>query len=635
MEIRILGWEYENIRRFSSLQIDLLQGNAHLPHNTLVMMRNGTGKTTTISLMRSILSGAKLNPETVLGYKPLNSDVKQGTFYIKIKFGTEIYHYKLNLDYVEGKASYETSRVGMSGGMEPGHNLPMQLIGVLNSTGFINRFIFDGEQAKKTLTAGSKEAELAVTYLYQIDKLDELVNEINSMVSRKQTESESKGATETSLKNIRTRMENKKKNHFDLLERHKRLLSLIMKDKAKWEDLEERRRQLIESDEELRKEQVRLLNEQKTKNNDLIRILQVMGIYLKEPYLVHPQFNDRLINLVQNMQTLKLPKTTAKEFFKELSESPDCICGRPIGLVEKEAILRRADNYLGEDDLSAINAIKDKIRNYQVNDELKDAINQMVSLKESIQGIQSALDRLVLNLNEEAGREANEISDEQTVIKQRISDLERDRNILEAPIGATNASEQNNLALAEKAGKEAEENYTRASGTYEYTQKSNKLISYIKETRTLALQKLKTSIIEKTNEKVAKIITDERITVEKIEGSLILQNRSGASEGQTLGIAYSYIGSLFEHSSFEFPFVIDSPAASMDLDVRREVASIIPTLFKQLIIFVTSGEVAGFAEKFYDMDDVLYITIAGSETGEATQTIGKDYFSTYQSEEDE
>lgn len=53
MEIKILGWSYENIRRFENLAIDLLNGGCTLPHITLVMMRNGTGKTTTIQLIRA------------------------------------------------------------------------------------------------------------------------------------------------------------------------------------------------------------------------------------------------------------------------------------------------------------------------------------------------------------------------------------------------------------------------------------------------------------------------------------------------------------------------------------------------------------------------------------------------------
>ena len=91
---------------------------------------------------------------------------------------------------------------------------------------------------------------------------------------------------------------------------------------------------------------------------------------------------------------------------------------------------------------------------------------------------------------------------------------------------------------------------------------------------------------------------------------------------------------MFEHSAYDFPFVVDSPAASMDLDVRREVAAVIPHLFKQLVIFVTSGEVAGFAERMYSLEDIIYLTIEGEHDRKLAKcTLGKDYFSSYQSEE--
>lgn len=409
----------------------------------------------------------------------------------------------------------------------------------------------------------------------------------------------------------------------------------IEKDNGKWNELEDRRIGLITSDKRLRQEQSQLTEVKRDKSNALIIEIQKIGTFVKEPYQVHSVFDESLRNLMQNMQTLKLPKTTAREFFRELSDSSECICGRPIGHDEKEAILKRADNYLGEDELNALNAIKDKLRNYKTNNKLENSYRQMVRLTEDIQEIQGALDRLVLQLDEEAMREAESIKLEQLQIKRRIVENELEQDVLNAPFGAPDATEQTNIALADKLYNEAYDNLLRATGTFEYTQKANKMILYIEDIREMVMKKLKHKIIQKTNEKIERIITDEKITVERIDGSLILHDRSAVSEGQTLAIAYAYIGSLFEHSSFDFPFVIDSPAASMDLGVRREVATIIPTLFKQLIIFITSGEVAGFAERFYSLEDVTYITIEGKDDERALCVSGRDFFSSYQSEEEE
>lgn len=637
MEIKITGWGYENIRRFNTLDIDLLQGSTKLPHATLVMMRNGTGKTTTITLMRAALNGTaeSWSPEIVRGFRPTRRNATQGKFYIKIVFDSELYYYFLNLDYQQGKAWYQTSRTGLSGGLESEHLLPIQLKGIFNE-GFINRFIFDGEQAKKTLSSTSQEAELAVTYLYQINKLDELNSQINKLVTRKQFESDSKGKTAGSLSNNRTRAENREKIYLTLVLYRDKILLEITKANEKWCELEEQRASLIASDEKLRKEQSQLISDRAIQNGELNKAIQSISTKITEPFQVSSVFDERLQDLMQNMQTLKLPKTTAREFFRELSESDECICGRAIGPAEKDAIQKRANNYLGEDELSSINAIKDKLRNYQVTEELKKALEQMILLKEKVRNIQNALDRLVQRLNPDAMHKAEEIEAEQILIKQRLLTYERERDVLNAPIGAQNVTEQNNIAAAEKAFKEANENWRRATGTYEFTQRANKLISYIDTIKALTLEKLKNSIIHKTNEKIARIITDEQILVDKIDGSLILHDKTAVSEGQTLAIAYAYIGSLFEHSTFDFPFVIDSPAASMDLEVRREVATVLPTLFDQLIIFVTSGEIAGFAEKFYNVKNMLYVTIEGKkDDGNPACTFGKDYFSSYQSEEEE
>lgn len=636
MEIRITGWGYENIRRLNTLDINLISKSDKLPHVTLVMMKNGTGKTTTLNLMRAALSGTatKWTAEQVREFKPINSTNPIGKFYIKIKFGDDPYRYTLILNYECGTITYETSHVGLSGGLEYGHRLPGSMRQVLNSDGFVERFVFDGEQARKTLNAKSREAENAVLYLYQIDKLENLKQKVNDLMQRKQLESASKGATSVSLNNNRTRRENKKRHYESLCNKKLELTEKIKKMEEQQEKLIKQKQELLESNEAVKRQQKELLEEKVSQENSLIESLQNVGRYSVFPYYVSEEFHQRLILLMQNMQTLKLPKTTAREFFKELAESSECICGREIGPKEKETILQRSELYLGAEELSAINVIKDKLRNYTRGSELTDALQEMTKTKEKIQGIQNSLNRLMMQLDEASLKEAEEIQQKLEVIENDINFNKRELAELEAPSGTPRATEENNLQLAYKAYEEADQNYQRALGTYEYTWRAKTLLRYIEITEKLTLSKLKRGIIQKTNEKIAEILPDDPIVVDKIDGSLMLQDRSAVSEGQTLAIAYSYIGSLFEHSSYGFPFIVDSPAASMDLDVRREVATIIPKLFKQLIIFVTSGEVSGFAEKFYSMKNIKYLTIEGQSDGEnAICTEGQCYFAAYQSEE--
>ena len=95
----------------------------------------------------------------------------------------------------------------------------------------------------------------------------------------------------------------------------------------------------------------------------------------------------------------------------------------------------------------------------------------------------------------------------------------------------------------------------------------------------------------------------------ELESNVVQAQKQQVSEGQSLAIAYAFLTSLFEQASYRLPFIVDSPAGSLDLRVRREVAELIPVLFEQMIMFVISSEREGFAEPFYDRAGVRFRTI--------------------------
>jgi DNA sulfur modification protein DndD len=634
MKIRILGWEYKNIRRINNLKIDLGQSE-NAAKISLIMMPNGTGKTTTIKLMRAVLdeSAKHWTADQIQEFKPLFGDCPKGEFRLSTKIGEEIYCFVLCLDYENGVASYKTSRAGEHGGMDNGLNFPYQLKGVFNPQ-FVKRFIFDGEQAKNTLSSENDEAEKAITYLYQLNEFENLREKIDSIVKAAQ-ESGERGITPQSLANNRTRMDNRIKIHKELIRKKESLEKQQISLTRKREEVVEKRRALISSDSNLKDIQAKLELEKAEAEGFIRQATSSILKLMREPFNVCEMFDQRLKGLSINMQTLKLPKTMSKEFFNELSEAPKCICGHCIGNEEKKHILENAQNYLGNDQLVALNSIKDKLKSYVTSNELSDSINLLDSNTKTLEEVQSSLTRLSVQLEEQGNQEITSLEHEMNSLSQQLLEIDSELRILTSTdIRNPQLDAENNIKLAEQEMLRSTENYNKATNTYVLYQKAEIIKRYLSEIQSGTLSKLKIRILERTNKKIEEIIQNERIEIEKIDGNLVLKNRKAVSEGQTLAIAYAYIGSLFEESSFRFPFIIDSPAVSLDLSVRKEVSELLPVLFEQLVIFVISSEVENFANTFYSRNDVEYFTITAQDgDSNAICRYGQETFNLFQKTE--
>ena len=628
MKIKILGWEYENIRRIGKLNIDLNRPDGSVYENTFIMMPNGTGKTTTLRLIRAMLTGEATGwkEKEVRSFRPTFREASEGKFRFKVMFDKDIYEYTLYLDYDLGEARYETSRVARSGGVEEGHTLPMSLRNVLTGE-FVNRFIFDGEQAQKTLDTGSQEAERAIIYLYQLDKMDELCRQVDKLIGIKQSEANSR-VTERSVSVLRGKAEKLKRKHDDLCREYSDASRKLESKKQKRDTYAKRYQDIIADDEQAREEQA-VLEEKKQENRrkkaeSIARIMS--GI--RKPYNLQMELHMRMQGLLQNMQTLRLPRNVAKEFFKELAYSQFCVCGRPIGEEERDTILKNAQEYLAQNEFAVLNEIKTALKEYERDGDLKLEKKNLEDILSEEQELANDSDRMAAILADKGNQEIMQVKEAMDQLDGEIEVLRRQCERLDSRdfLGNRELTAENNIHAANKKWQEAQTAYEKANGTYAFIKRAEKLKVYISQVKQSALEKLKAYIIAETNHKAQEIIKNDNVRIKDIIGHLIFADRENLSEGQNLAVAYAYIGTLFEHSQNQFPFVVDSPAAALDLNMRTEVATIMPGLFHQMIIFVTSGEKHGFAETYYGRGDVKYYTVKGERDKEVGCFEGLEYF---------
>lgn len=633
MKMSILELEYKNIRKISSLQISFRNDTGGVIKNNFVMMANGTGKTTTMTLIKGLLDGSAKNwpVDYVKSFAPTTTTGDKGEFSITVKFDEKQYKYFLSLDYVNGIAKIETQAPPK--GRETGLLLPTAIKGIFTPE-FVSRFVFDGEQAKKSMDRTSNEADETIRYLYRLDELDEiLAMNMNILTEIQNAEGGSTG-TRGSLSNLRSRQKKVRDHIASLEKKQKQLNGDIARFSQEKIEKEKQRQELDKNYEALNKEKNEVIAEQeKNRGNVDVKITEIVSL-VKTPYLVSEGLCNRMYEFGDAMKKLKLPKSSSKDFFTELAYAEKCVCDRCIGDKERDAILKNAERYLGSDHQAVLNNIKSVLMGSTYDERLVAAFEELGKLQEQKTRLNARFADVEDKLIKAGGPQVEQLQSEIEVLIGQISSAQTQLKIIESKDEDDETlTEENNLHKARRADAEYEVKIASTTKTNAALRKKNVVQDLVNEIKTQATAALKEEIIKKANDKISRVIKDDYIEIESIDGYIKLKDREGASDGQTLSIGYCFLGTLFEEAELEFPFVIDSPTGKMDFDKRQAVADIIPVVFNQMIAFVQSAEVKCFADRFYKNTDTQYLTIVASkDTEEIAIHKGIAFFDSYQRE---
>ena len=633
MKMSILELEYKNIRKISSLQISFRNDTGGVIKNNFVMMANGTGKTTTMTLIKGLLDGSAKNWPVgyVKSFAPTTTTGDKGEFSITVKFDEKQYKYFLSLDYVNGIAKIETQAPPK--GRETGLLLPTAIKGIFTPE-FVSRFVFDGEQAKKSMDRTSNEADETIRYLYRLDELDEiLAMNMNILTEIQNAEGGSTG-TRGSLSNLRSRQKKVRDHIASLEKKQKQLNGDIARFSQEKIEKEKQRQELDKNYEALNKEKNEVIAEQeKNRGNVDVKITEIVSL-VKTPYLVSEGLCNRMYEFGDAMKKLKLPKSSSKDFFTELAYAEKCVCDRCIGEKERDAILKNAERYLGSDHQAVLNNIKSVLMGSTYDERLVAAFEELGKLQEQKTRLNARFADVEDKLIKAGGPQVEQLQSEIEVLIGQISSAQTQLKIIESKDEDDETlTEENNLHKARRADAEYEVKIASTTKTNAALRKKNVVQDLVNEIKTQATAALKEEIIKKANDKISRVIKDDYIEIESIDGYIKLKDREGASDGQTLSIGYCFLGTLFEEAELEFPFVIDSPTGKMDFDKRQAVADIIPVVFNQMIAFVQSAEVKCFADRFYKNTGTQYLTIVASkDTEEIAIHKGIAFFDSYQRE---
>lgn len=660
--MRILGWKAKGLR-CPDHEIDCRDEQGR-PHGiTLIQMPNGTGKTTTLSLLRAALSGnaRDFNPSEVLEYQKRASDEPNGSFELTLEYNSKLLTIIMEFDFDLGKIFYRSTHgTGQKNDFEP----PRELLRFMDKR-FVNFYVFDGELAEALLDSDKTHAQQAVETLFQVHLLEDMGFKVENYwerITQDRTAKDVKGYTRRRnklmawhrrLKNVKAdkiRLEKELSEHRDALEIQKKKYDL-------------------EINKETERANQRKIAEQAVADSTRRVDESSKGILdqMRNPHALSASIANRMLEFKSGLDRVKLPESAAREFFEELSEESECICGRPINDEISIHIRERSRHYLGSDDVSILNDIKSAVTDavgdslQQPERELNQSIEILSSQIKQLNSEENARDeieRAAATADPEV-RRAKEFRDDLT---KRVSDAEskleryegKDVSVDFDHIERVNLHQVYSPETLGKGVKHFEQRVAEAADTLNMLSKKNILKAIIEEAHGFASKAIKEEIRDEANQLIAKLLPHNDIRIESIDGCLRLLGRSRGSVGETLSVGYAFLSTLFHRSKYhELPFVVDSPANPIDFDVRDTIGELVPKLSGQFIAFMISSERERFLPGIERVaeSEIQYITmfrkgVSHLETSAASvstceQTVdgfrvtSRDFFNEFQLDKEE
>ena len=170
-DIKLIGWSCRGFRS-PDHEVELLNEKGVPYHVSLIQIPNGTGKTTTLELLRLTLSGAATSctHQYIKDFAKSTESAQPGVMEVRLLFDKKPITFIMTFDFLQGKAEYKTTyKSGQSSGFMP----PQEIKKFLNPD-FINYFILDGELAELLLKDDHAAAQDVIDALFQVDSLKKI-----------------------------------------------------------------------------------------------------------------------------------------------------------------------------------------------------------------------------------------------------------------------------------------------------------------------------------------------------------------------------------------------------------------------------------------------------------------------------
>lgn len=612
-DVRILGWSAEGLRcPDHSVEFTAAEGDDTWPV-TLLQMPNGTGKTTTLKLLRAALSGSAgrrgWSEEEVDALQKKDSEEDRGRFTVDLGVDERRVSFILDFDFERGALEYRTT---LPSGMKEGFHPPREFAPFAREN-FVRFFVFDGELAEQLISPEHSDAAQAIDDLFQLEIFLTLSTRVEEYWEAKV---EDRTATaQRGLSRRRNRVQRLRERLDELVAKRTQLREELDETKAKLEKKEERFSDELEEQQDQKERLLEAQNELKDAEGNVERTTARIVEAIKNPCSFAEGVVQRLQDLKDSLDRVQLPESAAREFFVELASQEECVCGRRLDDESRAAIAERAEQYLGSENVSFLNAMKSQIDD-QFHPRPERHAEKLGETVEDLRGAISEVSRLRTRrdaIEAEAATEDPRLEGARQELKRLRERKEELKHKLAEFDDTTDVGPDENvqgISVLRKRLTEARNRLAEITDTLTLKRKRDVMDDILTQAHDLARQELGRVICTETNDRIAQLMPDNPIRVEKIERCLALEGQKSGSKGENLTIAYAFLSTLFNRAEHRLPFIVDSPANPIDLEIRRQVGRLVPRLGRQFIAFTISSERNGFLGPLESStSEIQYLTL--------------------------
>ena len=652
LDVRVLSIHWENIRAFpgtpfhETTSAPATNGEQYqdFPKSTniFLQMPNGTGKTTTLHLLRSVCIGrlwVSPNPtnaeeDTLGAYKRIIDDETEATskedgiFKTRMEINGEIYGFEIRFDHESGEAQWSTETPkGKRKGWHPPDSFSRAF---RNNPRLIELFVFDAETARRVQRNTDQHIlERAIRQFGGLSEVYGLVGEPGSSGNFLG------GRFETvidSLKKSLGKGGQKTKNLETVLERATEHKIKLENDLEKYRgELVKANKEIGELDDELAKfddvaEAMDVVKELKSKemglDDDIDEAAAMLLSEFVNPSRIFTEEWAEIMSFHKDHQDRNLPEDVGKGWLISMSEREECLCGIEFSDETRDHFRNHIDSLLDRNKMISVSEMQTAFAESPIADR-----ETLSAMKSRVVDLGSQLDTVRIQL-ESAYNE--KLSEEKDALRRELND-ERDKLVVQEDIiqghleiltssnwtwlvqeGMSEGLKGDgtptttlgsiprieNISICEAVIKNATSELAKAQGFQHLNSGLNDSRGVIGDALNQVSDEMRVTVSETATNvwKSMPAAGNEsgklRIEIEN-NGLFIYQGqkvRGGISGAQNVSACYSVTKAIGDLGQISFPLICDTPFAGFDLEMINPWYQNITESFDQVIGLVNTQE---------------------------------------------